>query len=101
MNNEIISTIYLMHWIALLVLYILIRSKMKKLYPVNHQEIYGKTLADHSINKSIRFLKFSINKSQWSFISDLNLLKTLTLHMYIAISFILLNIFYLLVFIFA
>ena len=51
-----------------------VKVLLKKFHLAEHDRIYGKSWLDSSPANSWRVIKFSFSKSQWSFVSDHNLL---------------------------
>jgi hypothetical protein len=80
--------------------FILFRVKylVKKIYPKQHDEIYGRTLIEYSPAHAIKIIRFSLFKKEWLFVTDQTLV--FWLHMYRAVSLIFYGI-HVLVFLFA
>ena len=72
--------VFLFLWIINAVIYIRLRLLIKKVYPKIHDDIFGKTLADHSVSTSIEFIKFSFGGKWWADITDPKVIELLKIN---------------------
>lgn len=61
-----------------------VKSLVKRYYPAQHDEIYGKSWLDNSPSQSLKVIRFSLSRSQWGFVENEKLL--FWLHIYRAVS---------------
>lgn len=87
--NIIIGVSFWVFWVAGIILFFKIKTTIKKMYPHIHNEVFGKTWADHSIRTSINTIKFffEFKKEKWREIDDKNLLLWLEFNRLIDIGF--------------
>lgn len=64
------EAIFFTLWILNLLSYIYVKKLLKSTYPEIHDEIYAKSILEHSVKHSTRFIRFSFGGKQWNDISD-------------------------------
>jgi len=57
-----------------------VKYLLKAYYPEKHEELFGKGFIDNSPSKSMRFIHFSLFKSEWKMINNENLIFWLQIH---------------------
>lgn len=68
-------------------IYFRVRFLLKKYYPEKYLELFGKSIADHSIGTSIRFIRFSLSKNAWEIIDNNKLLFWLRIYRLVSLIF--------------
>lgn len=88
-SNVIFVYLFWIFWATGIPLFLIIKARIKKMYPHIHNEIFGETWADHSIRTSINAIKFffEFKKEKWQEVDDKNLLLWLEFNRIINIGF--------------
>jgi hypothetical protein len=68
---------YMVNFFILFVLNVLIKSRLKLLYPSIHSQVFARTISEHNIKVSIENLKFMLLHKNWQGISESTLLALL------------------------
>ncbi len=72
--------IYLIVFSTCAVLYFLIKSRLKELYPDLHARLFAQSIIEHNIKRSLEFQRFALSSAQWSEINDEKLLSWLKIN---------------------
>ena len=86
MYFKIFIIVFFTHWFALILLYIKIRLRLKKEYSDIYNHLFTKDIFDQSINNSLLFIRFALQRKQWSEITDKKTIKLLSINRAITIS---------------
>lgn len=89
----VLNIIIVILWVSCAVLYVAIRIRMKKVAPDKHDEIFGKYLSEHSVQKSLSFIRVALSSKKWKDFSDSRLVGLLRINrlLFVAFSVILLG----------
>jgi hypothetical protein len=79
MISEYLVYAYIANWLTEAILTISIRSRMKKYHPVQFERLFAKTISEHTIEKSLIYVKYSFSSSEWPGLNDATLSKLLHL----------------------
>ena len=89
MEIENLEYAYFANWFLGAILYIVIRSRIRRCHPELFERLYAKSIAEHTIEKSLIYSKFSFTSSEWSDLNDptlFNLLHTARIVMFFVVA---------------
>ncbi len=91
--SETNADIYFIIFLALFIVGVGATSRikylLKKSYPEQHNKVFGKSLREHSISKSIRGACLLFSKTEWEFVQDNEIKAWLRFYRFISLTYIL------------
>ncbi len=86
-NAEILQLIFIAVFIVGVLTLFRVKYLIKKNYPEQHNEIFGNSLLEYSAGNSIKIVRFSLSKKEWSFVQEEKLLTWLRFYRVISLIF--------------